>query len=174
MLCQQCKERPATVHFTKIVSGEKSEFHLCEVCAQEKGDFFAKAAQAFNFNHLLSGLLNMESSPGIPATHAPAPRCEKCGLSYAQFTQMGRFGCPDCYDSFSGRLDPLLRRIQSSESHTGKVPVRAGEQVKVRKRLQQLRQDLQRAISMEQFEQAAKIRDEIRGLETTPDGQEGV
>lgn len=173
MLCQRCKERPATVHFTKIVSGEKSEIHLCEQCAQEQGDFFTQAAQAFNFNHLLSGLLNMESSPGIPTPVAPM-RCETCGMSYAQFTQAGRFGCPDCYDSFSSRLDPLLRRIQSSEAHTGKVPVRAGEQVKSRKRLQELRMSLQRAVASEQFEEAARLRDEIRELEHSLDGQEGV
>ncbi|KPV44180.1 UvrB/UvrC motif-containing protein [Alicyclobacillus ferrooxydans] len=172
MLCQECKERPATVHFTKIVAGEKSEFHLCEQCAQEKGDFFAKAAQAFNFNHLLSGLLNMESSPGVP-TAQPTLRCPSCGMSYSQFTQLGRFGCPSCYDSFSARLDPLLRRIQSSETHTGKVPLRAGEQVKGRKELQRLRQDLQRSIAAEQFEEAAQLRDRIRQLEQTLDGQEG-
>ncbi|MCL6454733.1 MAG: UvrB/UvrC motif-containing protein [Alicyclobacillus sp.] len=173
MLCQQCKQRPATVHFTKIVSGEKSEYHLCEQCAQEKGDFFAKAAQAFNFNHLLSGLLNMESSPGVPVPAGAPVRCETCGMSYTEFTQIGRFGCPDCYDSFSARLDPLLRRIQSSETHTGKVPLRAGEQVHARKRLQQLRQELQRAVALEQFEQAAKLRDEIRRLESQFGGEEG-
>ncbi|QSO50580.1 UvrB/UvrC motif-containing protein [Alicyclobacillus curvatus] len=172
MLCQECKERPATVHFTKIVAGEKSEFHLCEQCAAEKGDFFAKAAQAFNFNHLLSGLLNMESSPGVPATQ-PALRCQSCGMSYSQFTELGRFGCPDCYDSFASRLDPLLRRIQSSESHAGKVPVRAGEQVQGRKELQKLRQELQRAVALENFEEAAQLRDKIRNLEQTLAGQEG-
>lgn len=171
LLCEKCKERPATVHFTKIVSGEKSEFHLCEQCAQEKGDFFAKAAQAFNFNQLLSGLLQMESSPGLPAHGGPGTRCASCGLSYTQFTQMGRFGCPDCYESFSSRLDPLLHRIQSSESHQGKVPVRAGEQVQLRKQLQTMRQQLQRAVTAEQFEQAAQLRDQIRKMESDMEGQ---
>lgn len=171
LLCQQCKERPATVHFTKIVSGEKSEFHLCEHCAQEKGDFFTKAAQAFNFNQLLSGLLQMESSPGLPAHVATTTRCGTCGLSYTQFTQMGRFGCPDCYESFAPRLDPLLHRIQSSESHQGKVPLRAGEQVQIRKQLQTLRHELQRAVTSEQFEQAAQLRDQIRQMESDIEGQ---
>lgn len=39
MVCQECGNRPATLHFTKIVNGEKTEFHICEHCAREKGDF---------------------------------------------------------------------------------------------------------------------------------------
>ncbi|MCL6548638.1 MAG: UvrB/UvrC motif-containing protein [Alicyclobacillus sp.] len=167
MVCQRCQQRPATVHFTKIVGGEKSEYHLCEVCAKEKGElnFFTKAAQAFDFNHLLSGLLNMESSPGFNAPVATALRCSRCGMTYNQFTQVGRFGCPHCYESFAQRLEPLLRRIQSSTSHTGKVPVRSGEKVKVKKSLERLRKELQQCVSMEQFERAAQIRDQIRALE---------
>ncbi|MFO2550308.1 UvrB/UvrC motif-containing protein [Alicyclobacillus cycloheptanicus] len=165
MMCEECHARPATVHFTKIVGGEKSEYHLCEQCARDKGDVFAKAAQAFDFNHLLSGLLNMESSPGIAAPPPANLRCDVCGLTYHQFTQMGRFGCPHCYESFASRLEPLLRRIQSNGQHRGKVPLRAGEQVKKRKVLDRLRIELQQAIAAERFERAAELRDQIRSLE---------
>lgn len=165
MMCEQCQTRQATVHFTKIVGGEKSEYHLCEQCAKEKGTVFAKAAQAFDFNHLLSGLLNMESSPGIAAPQPGTQRCDVCGLSYNQFTQTGRFGCPNCYDSFATRLEPLLRRIQNNGQHTGKVPGKAGEQVKRKKTLDHLRIELQQAVAAEQFEQAAELRDKIRAFE---------
>lgn len=165
MLCERCKERQATVHFTKIVSGQKTEYHLCEQCAKEKGDFFTQAAHAFNFNNLLSGLLNMESSPGYTTPTQTVARCDVCGMTYQQFTQVGRFGCPHCYDSFAQRLDPLLRRIQSNTRHSGKVPLRAGEQVKSRRHLDQLRKQLQQAVAQEQFEQAAQLRDQIKSLE---------
>lgn len=165
MLCQRCQERQVTVHFTKIIGGEKTEYHLCDQCAQQQGDFIAKAAQAINFNNLLTGLLNMESSPGVSTPTAPTIRCDACGLTYQQFTKIGRFGCPHCYESFESRLEPLLRRIQSSPSHTGKIPLRAGEQVKGKKQLQRLRGELQRAISLEQFEHAAQLRDQIHTLE---------
>lgn len=165
MLCQKCHERQATVHLKKIISGEETEYHLCEHCAKEQGDFIAQAMKAFDFNHLLSGLLNMESPPGYPAQAQAAPRCEVCGMTYQQFTQVGRFGCPHCYESFASRLDPLLRRIQSSTNHTGKVPRRAGEQVKRRRHLEQLRKQLNHAVATEQYEEAARLRDEIRQLE---------
>jgi protein arginine kinase activator len=167
MLCQRCHERPATVHFTKIINGDKTVYHLCEQCAKEQGDLFGQAAQAFNFNfnQLLGGLFNMESSPGFAMPAATAQRCPSCGMTYQQFTQYGRFGCPKCYDSFAPRLEPLLRRIQSSTSHTGKIPVHAGKQVKVRKNLERLRSELQQAVALEQFEKAAQLRDQIRALE---------
>lgn len=165
MLCQRCQERQATVHVTQIMGGEKTGYHLCEQCAKEKGDLMNQAlSHPFDFNQLLSGLLNMESSPGFspPVTHTL--QCDSCGMTYSQFTKIGRFGCPDCYDSFSTRLEPLLRRIQSSTSHTGKIPVRSGETVKLRKSLEMLRKNLQEAIASEQFERAAEIRDQIRSL----------
>lgn len=164
-MCQNCQERKATMHFKQIIDGEEKEFHLCEHCAKQQGNVIAQAMQAFNFNNLLSGLLNMESSPGITAQPTTALRCDECGLTYQQFTQVGRFGCPHCYESFASRLDPLLRRIQSSTSHTGKVPHRAGEQVKRKREMELLRRRLNQAVSMEQFEEAAKLRDEIRKLE---------
>lgn len=170
MLCQRCQERQATVQFTKIIGGEKSEYHLCDDCAGQQGDFIAKAAQAFNFNTLLSGLLNMESSPGLSAPPTTAPRCDVCGMTYNHFTKVGRFGCPHCYESFEARLEPLLRRIQSNTHHTGKIPLRAEEQVKGKKLLQSLRRDLQQAIVQEEFEQAAKLRDQIRTIEQNLQG----
>ncbi len=169
MLCQKCHERQATVHLKKIISGEQTEYHLCEQCAAEQGDFIAQAMQAFDFNHLLSGLLNVETVPGYPAQAPAAVRCDVCGMTYQQFTQVGRFGCPHCYESFASRLDPLLRRIQSSTSHSGKVPRRAGEQVKRRRHLEQLRKLLNQAVATEQYEEAARLRDEIRQLEQMPE-----
>lgn len=165
MLCERCHERQATVFFTKIVGGEKSAFHLCEVCAKEQGQLFTSSSNGFPFNQLLSGLLNLESSPGFTAPAATAATCDVCGMTYAQFTKLGRFGCPHCYERFATRLEPLLRRIQSNSTHTGKIPARSGERVKLKKNLERLRRDLRQAVELEQFERAAQIRDQIRELE---------
>lgn len=49
MLCQECNKRPATLHFTKIVNGEKTEFHICESCAREKGEMILEQQVGFPF-----------------------------------------------------------------------------------------------------------------------------
>ncbi|EPZ45891.1 UvrB/UvrC motif-containing protein [Alicyclobacillus acidoterrestris] len=167
MLCERCHERAATVHVTKIVNGEKTGYHLCEQCAKEQGEIMNPfvAGNAFDFNKLLSGLLNMESSPGYTPTQVNQLRCSTCGMTYNQFTQLGRFGCPDCYDNFASRLEPLLRRIQTGNSHSGKVPTKSGEKIQQQRRLEALRRELQQAVAEENFERAAELRDEIRTLE---------
>ncbi|CAM3586209.1 UvrB/UvrC motif-containing protein [Marinicrinis lubricantis] len=165
MICQECGKRPASLHFTKIVNGEKTEFHLCEVCAREKGDKIPGSSNGFSIHNLLSGLLDYEPSANSFGAAQKPLRCETCGLTYAQFGKIGRFGCSDCYEYFSSRLDPLFRRIHGTTAHQGKVPARSGGKIKYRREIDQLKQQLQQTIQMEEFEAAAKLRDQIRELE---------
>jgi protein arginine kinase activator len=78
---------------------------------------------------------------------------------------MGLMGCANCYDLFKDHLDPLLRRVHGSIAHTGKVPKRTGGRVRVRKEIEELRSKLQEAIKREAYEEAAKLRDEIKEKE---------
>ncbi|WP_342552984.1 UvrB/UvrC motif-containing protein [Paenibacillus sp. FSL R7-0652] len=164
MLCQECNKRPATLHFTKIVNGEKTEFHICESCAREKGEMIPGTAGGFSIHNLLSGLLDFDPA-GKSAAPAKALQCEECGMTYAQFSKIGRFGCSSCYKYFDSRLDPLFKRVHGSTSHVGKVPARAGGRIKVKRQIADLKQHLQQSIAQEEFEEAAQIRDQIRELE---------
>lgn len=178
MQCQECNQREATVHFTKIVNADKKEYHLCENCARDKGDLMMKnfggnfQDNGFSFNNLLSGLLGFEpgSFGGIGGGQAKqqqaAQHCQTCGLTYPQFAQFGRFGCSDCYRYFGNRLEPMIRRIHGGATHhTGKVPQRTGGLIRKRKEIEHLRRDLQEKVQGEQFEEAAVLRDRIRELE---------
>lgn len=165
MLCQECGAKQATLHFTKIVNGEKTEFHICESCAREKGEGIPGTANGFSIHSLLSGLLEFEPSAGL----GPKPqtiRCDECGLTYSQFRKIGRFGCNSCYKHFSDRLDPLFKRVHGSTSHVGKIPKRTGGQIECRRKLDSLKKELHHHIEQEEFEQAASIRDQIRELES--------
>ncbi len=172
MICQECQERPSTLHFTKIVNGEKTEIHLCDQCAQDKGDMFMfDGTPGFSVNNLLAGLLNMHGSTPKPAKENSIPthdvlRCEKCSMTFQQFINIGRFGCAQCYDSFKERLNPVLRKIHSGNiEHQGKVPERIGGAIQVKRQISSLKDTLQKLIADEEFENAAKVRDEIRSLE---------
>lgn len=169
MICQECQQKPATLHLTKIINGKKTEIHLCEFCAQEKTEMFPGYPGNFSIPQLLSGLLfnspdsSVHSSMGIAKD--TQLRCTHCGLTFTQFSKSGRFGCSHCYKTFEGRLDPLFRRIHGNTHHSGKVPKRSGGTLLLKKEISQLRKDLQRSIEYERFEEAAKIRDRIRELE---------
>lgn len=175
MLCQDCQKRPATVHVTQIVNDEKNEQHLCEQCAREKGEFQFDAQPPFSIHNLLTGLMNMDAQPAGQVIGYPTKiQCENCGLTYAQFGQIGRFGCSRCYTTFGERLLPLMRRIHGSTQHVGKVPARAGGAIKLRRSIDDMRGQLQNLIAREEFEQAAQLRDKIRQLEAKiADGGDG-
>ncbi|MFA9556443.1 UvrB/UvrC motif-containing protein [Evansella sp. AB-rgal1] len=169
MLCQECQQRQATLHFTKIINGEKTEFHICETCAKEKGEYIP-GSNSFSIHQLLSGLLDVEQSikPSSEGLMRPKKelKCEHCGLTYQQFAEIGRFGCSSCYKTFNEKLDPILKRIHSGNAnHGGKIPVRKGKDLHVHKEIARLKENMQQYISEEEFEQAAEVRDKIRSLE---------
>lgn len=86
-------------------------------------------------------------------------------MTYSQFSKVGRFGCSSCYKYFNDRLDPLFKRVHGNTTHMGKVPVRVGSHIQAKRKIEGLRQELQQKIAEEEFEKAAKLRDEIRELE---------
>ncbi|RSD21567.1 UvrB/UvrC motif-containing protein [Mesobacillus subterraneus] len=179
MICQECNQRPATLHFTNFSNGEKTEMHLCEKCAQEKGEMFMmNNGPAFSINSLLAGLLNME--PAFPQKNEAFQteqvlQCPQCSMTFPQFVKVGRFGCATCYDAFREQLAPIVRRLHSGNSvHNGKIPKRIGGGLHLRKQIDDLKQTLKDLISQEEFEKAAETRDHIRELERKLSaGQEG-
>ncbi|OEF97971.1 UvrB/UvrC motif-containing protein [Desulfuribacillus alkaliarsenatis] len=158
MDCQECKKRPAAVHLTKIINNKKSEMHLCEQCAKEKGDVSAN----FSFHDLLSGLLNYDNNK---TNVFEQKQCQQCGMTFQQFYKVGKLGCADCYQYFGEQLDHILRKVQGKLGHTGKIPKRIAGDISVKRQISQLRQQLQNSIYEERFEEAAAFRDQIKALE---------
>jgi protein arginine kinase activator len=170
MQCDACGKKEATVHLTEIVNEKVTKLHLCEECAKAKG---AEMEEHFGLSDLLAGLADLGSNVG-----AEAPvlvKCPACGFTYQDFKKAGRFGCGDCYEAFRKQLDPLLKRIHGANRHIGKVPLAAGPAPKGAKAAQEskalldlkaLKIRLEKAIQAEEFEEAAKLRDMIRALET--------
>jgi protein arginine kinase activator len=165
MNCQECGKRPSTLHFTKIVNGEKTEFHICESCAREKGEMIPGTPNGFSIHNLLSGLLDFDPASTSLGSKPQQLRCEQCGLTYTQFSKLGRFGCSSCYLHFSERLDPLIKRVHGNTNHVGKVPKRSGGLIKYKREIELLKKELLHRIENEEFEHAATVRDQIRELE---------
>lgn len=171
MECQECHQRPATLHFTQVINNNKTELHVCEVCAKEKG-YMMYPEESYSLHDLLSGLFNFESSQigGHQGTNFKQQvkdlQCPKCNLTLTEFKRVGKFGCAECYEAFSLRLDPLLKRVHSGNTkHNGKIPKRKGGNLHLKKQIEGYRAELQKLIENEAFEEAAKLRDEIKELE---------
>ena len=166
MLCQECQKRPATVHMTKIVNNKKTEMHLCEECAGKRNDF--QWFSPFSLNDLISSLMDTGKA-SIPIDRISSIHCDLCGMDYSRFKKTGRLGCPKCYSAFNNELLPIVRRIQKGTQHTGKIPKRTGSKLRVRKEIEDLKAQLKAAVEKEAFEEAARLRDRIKELESRND-----
>jgi protein arginine kinase activator len=163
MMCQRCGKEVATIHLTEISNNQKQERHLCEECAREEG--IAIAAQTVNLKDVLSGFLQAHETASAEAGLA----CPLCGITYAEFRNQGRLGCPNDYDVFAEPLAEVFQKVHGGAEHTGKVPVRSGGAGEEHRELIQLRRRLQEAVDGEDYEQAAELRDQIREKEAAGD-----
>jgi protein arginine kinase activator len=156
-------QRPANVQITQTLNGHKSVVYLCESCAEARQDLIMSSP--FNMSNLLSSI--MESFQGIPQVPVKEKtlQCEVCGMTYDEFTQIGKFGCGKCYNAFGSKLVPIFRRIHGSTRHTGKVPEKYRDEKKVVKEISDLKAQLDQAILEEQYEKAAQLRDKIKNIE---------
>lgn len=173
MLCERCQQRQATVYITEIINNHKSEKHLCEICAQEIHAEKFNLTLPFTLHSFLAGLLHSEFGSETfskPAQHDL--KCKNCGLAESQFVKQGLLGCGECYRYFGERLEPILRRIHGSSTHTGKVPEYIKGRMNVTREVEQLKLQLKEAIGKEEFEQAARLRDSIRELKNKLSGED--
>jgi len=161
MVCEACKQQQATVHLTEIVNDQMTELHLCEACANQKG---AQVESHFGLADLLSGLADVGKSAEVEE-EVSTKTCPTCGMTYDDFRKVGRLGCSECYTTFKRSLSSLLKRIHGSTHHLGKAPAQLVKPSKTKAELSELKKRLDRAISMEEFEEAAQLRDQIREVE---------
>lgn len=175
MFCEKCKNNEATVHLTEIIKNVKSEVHLCETCAREIG-LNSKLA---NFNLTVPDMLSfldVEEAGDLVDSN----RCRGCGFTFLDYKKTGKLGCPECYRYLRASLDSVVVNYHGEKRHVGKMPlnyiemktparVLPDKNVKVAEKtdnLSDLKKKLDKAIEEERYEEAAVLRDMIRGSET--------
>lgn len=160
MKCERCKKREATVHLTEIKGEVRNEVHLCEPCASEKG---LPGKAHFSISELLSGIA---ANTQTRKTHAGKEvQCTGCGMTLSQFQSSGRFGCPECYTAFKDDILPLVEKIHDCSQHVGRSPKRVPKDVALQAEIRNLQLELKRTIKKEDYELAAKLRDQIKTKE---------
>lgn len=160
MLCQNCGKYEATTHVKRIVNGETAEAHLCSDCASALG--YTDVFKGFQnpFADLLGSFFGEPS--GSLATRTV--RCEKCGSTFNDIVNSSKIGCADCYKTFYDKLLPSLQRIHGKTRHEGKTPKAVKLADTPQNRIEQLEKQLNEAVEKQDFETAAKLRDEIKAI----------
>lgn len=165
MICQSCNKNKANTHIKTIKNGELREYMLCSECAEKLGYSNPLDLFDFSFGNFLSSVFGNEYSTNRSLQSGNTVRCKKCGSSFDEISRRGKVGCADCYETFKNELMPLIERIHGNTTHVGKIPSSAGENVKLKNNIKNLKQELKVAINKQEFERAAQLRDEIKIME---------
>ncbi len=168
MLCEKCKKNEAKINVVKIINGEKQEIWLCEKCAKNISEipFLSTLGKDidFPFQGFLTGVIsNISSLPENNPQKRKALKCSNCGTTEEEFKKDGRVGCSICYDVFSSEVNKILKDRKSE--YIGKIPKKNKNEIIQKRKLKSLKQNLQRLILNEEYEEAAIVRDSIKQLE---------
>lgn len=178
MLCENCGKNYANVKYTQIINGHKKEISLCEECSKKLGIGDISFNMPIDFSSFFGDFADEFENDLIPSLGIEKQlKCNNCNLTFDEFMKTGKFGCPECFDVFKIKLDPILKQIQGENRHIGRLGkinqtkpdyVQNVQETDVEEEMsevEKLKQDLKKAIKEENYEQAAKIRDEIKKLE---------
>jgi protein arginine kinase activator len=165
MKCQRC-EKPATFHITELTEPKApQELHLCEDCAKL---YLTQGAVPEPEMSSLAGALAKQLKVGQTAeelARLDQQACPVCGITFYEFRQAGRLGCPHDYVCFEQELEPLILNIHGKTRHSGKVPKRGSRTTDDQTELIRLRREMKEAVEREDYEQASQMRDQIRRIE---------
>ena len=194
MLCQNCGKNEANVRYTQIINGVKKQMTLCSDCAEELGIESMDFNMPINFSSFLTDMFDDYNDYIPKLINSNDLVCENCNMSYDEFLNKGRFGCEKCYENFETKINKLLKNIQGTDMHNGRLEKKlieldekqnkkenkrkSNKEEKVENeekntekenekffKIEKLKQKLKIEVEEERYEDAAKTRDEIKKLE---------
>lgn len=154
MLCDSCGKREATTKIKQSFNGETRQVKLCAQCANSM---------------ILSNIFSDLGMASLKAQTNLGVTCPHCGATLQEISKYGRLGCADCYQTFEKQLEKSIVKMHGKANHVGKVPHRAKDTIQRKNQLVEYKMQLNRMIAEQEFEQAAKLRDLIKGLEGKSD-----
>ena len=166
MICQVCKKNDATVTITKVAGLKKTELNICSDCAHILlgSTISSFSFSQYNINKILENLLSsfgkLDKGERVGGLKKEG-NCPYCGISYQEFAQTGKLGCDYCYEYFRKQLNPILCRLHGKVEHIGKAPPEIKERNTRLKRINEIKDEMQKSILKEEYEKAAKLRDMI-------------
>ena len=164
MFCDRCKKNPASVYITKMVNDQKTEYKLCVECAQKEQFFPSGMGGHISVENLLKGFFGTQKEVLLNKEQENIT-CPVCGMTMLKLADKGRFGCSECYKLFGDATFRTIKRIHGGKRHIGKVPKRTNGALRLKRKLSDMRTRLEEHVIKEEYEEAAKLRDEIRALE---------
>ncbi len=154
---------------TQIVNTQITELTLCEDCARERGLFDPQSltfAEKFFPDELKQRVDRIvqelsakcsQPQPGRLLSPDVISQCPACQFTLEAHRRTGRLGCPDCYSVFARELGTDLSTVAD-------MPGKSAPTLVVQRA--QLERQLYQAIEREDYENAARLRDELKNLQS--------
>jgi protein arginine kinase activator len=153
MECNFCQSQQATIFLSQIFKGQVIKLDLCEPCARK---LEVTDVQGVAVNELIQKIRRLQEEVSQDAEI----KCPGCGISLAEMRKRGQLGCAQCYEAFASEVAEIIDDNQKGNHHHGKSPRKRMADVKTYQR-EDLQQRLQKAVESEDFETAARLRDEL-------------
>lgn len=160
MLCEECKVNEASFTLSVMMGDEVTTRHLCGDCMAKMNMNIASG----NIKSLLSSILTAITGGDTADEQQPEVVCPRCRTTLSQFTKSGRLGCPACYEAFHEQLQPMLLQIHGRVQHAGRKPLATEDAQRSRYQQEDLTRQMEQAVAVEDFETAARIRDQLKAL----------
>lgn len=175
MMCDNCGKREATVRYSENINGKRRELNLCHECSEKLGINQMSFNIPIGISDFFGGFFeDMASDEFAPLLNEVRElKCGSCGSTFEDIINTGKFGCGDCYETFESRIAPLMKEIQGSNKHEGRLQgsknknmneesaKRENRKEEKNDEIENLKEELKKAIKEERYEDAAKLRDEI-------------
>lgn len=173
MKCDSCDQK-ATVFYTQVTDGKMKKTALCEACADQQG---VTDPTGLLMAEQLMGKVSSSESPFPQAADAEvqslqgSSKCPACGFTIADYQKIGRLGCGDCYRAFHPDISQRLPSLHKGLAHSGRIPSGMVELELKQSQESELKQKMDRAIAEENYEEAAKLRDDLQDITEAGEGQ---
>ncbi|MBR3002202.1 MAG: UvrB/UvrC motif-containing protein [Clostridia bacterium] len=183
MKCDNCGKNNANVRYLRNINGVKQEMNLCEECSRKLGITDIGFNMPIDFSSFLGGFFEDFENSDLMQLVEPRTKlkCKGCNYTFEDIINTGKFGCPECYETFETEIDSLLNKLHGSNRHKGRLgkleKAKVEEENKSadspkkdkksneQNKLEQLKNKLKQLVKEEKYEEAAKVRDEIKELE---------
>ncbi len=161
MQCQRCHKNPATVRYAEVVDGKSVHQDLCAEC-------LSRCKQDVSSVFTLGTVRPAVRGGAAPQRTVTRSRrvCPVCAVTLDRIAETAVVGCPSCYAEFGQEIESILEGLHRALRHQGKAPRLDTSIARLYSDLQTKRVLLRSVLRAEDYEQAARLRDEIRGLES--------
>lgn len=184
MKCDNCGKDNANVRYLRSINGIREEMNLCEECSKKLGITDMDFSMPIDFSNFLGGFLeDFTNSDLLPMIgKREETKCKGCNSTFEEIMNNGKFGCPVCYETFESQIDEIMNKLHGKNRHVGRIG--KADKVKVdnefskiknekqeenkpteKDKLAELKEKLKELVREEKYEEAAKVRDEIKEIE---------